>query len=239
MMRRRPIPKSRSYPDSSLRYTTILDGAVRVYPDGREVCQDSKDGWIEYKRRVKVMLHRQGGRCCLCNKPLALGNATFEHQRRRGMGAALPSRTGRQLKLTELTGPPPPTETSMRSRPHEEKLLVIYCHNLSQHLYKFLTFGIRISDSNQMRSVNQRLFPRHAILRRINHDKTIITQRNFLSVGKFRIAPVNLRQPLSFLAQAWRLFRVPPAERTAPKMLHRTPAATFFAHFFSPVWYGV
>lgn len=88
MIRRRPIPKSRSYPDSSLRYTTILDGAVRVYPDGREVCQDSKAGWIEYKRRVSVMVQRQGRHCCLCSRPLALGNATFEHQRRRGMGAA-------------------------------------------------------------------------------------------------------------------------------------------------------
>jgi len=49
---------------------------------------DNKAGWIEYKRRVSVMVQRQGRRCCLCEKPLALGNATFEHQRRRGMGAA-------------------------------------------------------------------------------------------------------------------------------------------------------
>lgn len=86
--RQRPILKNRPKPESSLRYTPILDGAVLVYPDGREVCVNSKAGWIEYKRRVKVMLQRQGGRCCLCNRPLALGNATFEHQRRRGMGAA-------------------------------------------------------------------------------------------------------------------------------------------------------
>jgi len=56
--------------------------------DGREVCVDSKAGWLEYKRRVKVMLQRPGGRCCPCGKSLALGSATFEHQRRRGMGAA-------------------------------------------------------------------------------------------------------------------------------------------------------
>ena len=87
-LRRRPILKSRPKPENSLRYTTILDGAVLVYPDGREVCVDSKAGWLEYKRRVKVMLQRQGGRCCLCKRALALGNATFEHQRRRGMGAA-------------------------------------------------------------------------------------------------------------------------------------------------------
>lgn len=88
MIRRRPLPRFRSYPDASLRYQMILDGAVRVYADGREVCQNSKAGWLEYNRRVKLMWERQGRRCSLCNRPLALGNATFEHQRRRGMGAA-------------------------------------------------------------------------------------------------------------------------------------------------------
>jgi len=88
MFRRRPIPRSRDYPAESLRYRTIMDGAVRVHPDGREVCQDCADGWREYKRRVKLMWERQGRRCCDCGRPLALLNATFEHQRRRGMGAA-------------------------------------------------------------------------------------------------------------------------------------------------------
>ena len=88
MIRRRPIPRSRDYPAESLRYTTILNGAVRVYPDGREVCQDSPAGWREYKRRVGVMVERQRHRCSLCRGRLSLGNATFEHQRRRGMGAA-------------------------------------------------------------------------------------------------------------------------------------------------------
>lgn len=40
------------------------------------------------QRRVKVMWLRQEGRCSLCGRPVALGNATFEHQRRRGLGAA-------------------------------------------------------------------------------------------------------------------------------------------------------
>jgi len=93
MIRRRPIPRFRPYPESSLRYDSILDGAVRVYRNAqgdvvREVCQNSKAGWLEYNRRVKVMVERQVRRCCLCNRPLALANATFEHQRRRGMGAA-------------------------------------------------------------------------------------------------------------------------------------------------------
>jgi len=88
MFRRRPINRVAVKPEQSLRYETILGGAVRVYRDGREVCQDSSAGWREYKRRVEAMLLRQGGRCCLCGRPLSLANATFEHQRRRGMGAA-------------------------------------------------------------------------------------------------------------------------------------------------------
>ena len=88
MIRRRPMPRKRDYPQESLRYQTSLDGSYRIYPDGREVCVDSVPGWKEYRRRVKVMLLRQDGRCALCGRPLALGNATFEHQRRRGMGAA-------------------------------------------------------------------------------------------------------------------------------------------------------
>jgi hypothetical protein len=93
LIRRRPIPRSAYHwkpepKSSSLRFTLILNGAVRVYPDGREVCQDSPAGWKEYKRRVEAMLLRQRGRCCLCGKRLALSLATFEHQRRRGMGAA-------------------------------------------------------------------------------------------------------------------------------------------------------
>jgi hypothetical protein len=88
MIRRRPIPKSRSFPEVSQHFELILDGAVRRYRDGREVCQDSPAGWREYKRRVSVMVERQNFRCCLCKRRLSLGNATFEHQRRRGMGAA-------------------------------------------------------------------------------------------------------------------------------------------------------
>jgi len=86
--RRRPIPRFKLRPEFSQHYETILDGAVRRYSDGREVCQDSPAGWKEYKRRVGVMVQRQDRLCSLCNKRLSLAQATFEHQRRRGMGAA-------------------------------------------------------------------------------------------------------------------------------------------------------
>jgi hypothetical protein len=36
---------------------------------------------------VEVMVHRQNHRCSLCERQLWVGSATFEHQRRRGMGA--------------------------------------------------------------------------------------------------------------------------------------------------------
>lgn len=94
MIRRRPIPRSayswqpRPKPVNSLRYETIMAGAVRVYPDGREVCNDCPKGWKEYRRRVGVMVRRQNHRCCLCTDRLSLVEATFEHQRRRGMHAA-------------------------------------------------------------------------------------------------------------------------------------------------------
>jgi len=94
MIRRRPIPRSayswQPEPKGpSLRYELILNGAVRKYPDGREVCQDSPLGWREYKRRLDIMLSRQGRICCPCDKRIrSMEDATFEHQRRRGMGAA-------------------------------------------------------------------------------------------------------------------------------------------------------
>jgi len=88
-------------PEFSQHYETILDGAVLKYRDGREICQDSSAGWHEYKRRVEAMLLRQEGRCCLCKKRLALNQATFEHQRRRGLGAAWP-----QDKIWDADGNP-------------------------------------------------------------------------------------------------------------------------------------
>jgi len=73
---------------SSLRYELILDGAVIKYSDGREICQPNAAGWREYARRVEVMVIRQNFRCSLCNRRITKSTATFEHQRRRGMGAA-------------------------------------------------------------------------------------------------------------------------------------------------------
>lgn len=93
--RRRPIPKGdyhwRRAPkkENILYFALTCDGAVRQYRDGREVCQDSPAGWREYNRRLDIMLDRQQWICCLCpDRIRSRSDATFEHQRRRGMGAA-------------------------------------------------------------------------------------------------------------------------------------------------------
>jgi hypothetical protein len=89
MIRRRPIPRSRPKPEHSLRYRTSPDGAVRVYPDGREVCQENATGRREYLRRVETMVQRQNFRCPACKRKLSLFQATFDHfPVKRGMGAA-------------------------------------------------------------------------------------------------------------------------------------------------------
>lgn len=88
MIRRKPISHTRVYPEQSLRYEVILGGAVRVYPDGREVCQDNAAGRRLYASRVQEMVQRQNFRCGLCNRRLTLSGATFDHNPRRKMGSA-------------------------------------------------------------------------------------------------------------------------------------------------------
>ena len=67
--------------------------AVKVYRSGREVCDLSTvAGSREYRNRIRLMLERQHGRCCLggyipeCPGPLYLDQATFDHETPRGHG---------------------------------------------------------------------------------------------------------------------------------------------------------
>lgn len=63
---------------------------VRIFAGGREVCNMlTAAGKAEYRRRVAEMWERQGKRCCLCLKPLALEEATFEHEWGRGIGGGV------------------------------------------------------------------------------------------------------------------------------------------------------
>lgn len=61
--------------------------AVITYPGGREICNPvTAEGIAEYRGRVAKMHKRQTGLCCNCRKPLALSEATFEHEDGRGGG---------------------------------------------------------------------------------------------------------------------------------------------------------
>ena len=71
---------------------------VKVFPDGREVCEtcldhpEGSEGRAESKRRKEAMWERQKGICCLygflpqCPGKLRLKDCTFEHEDGRGGG---------------------------------------------------------------------------------------------------------------------------------------------------------
>ena len=93
-----PNPKRSNYrwrrkskKTDSLRYESILGGAVLKYHDGRETCQPSPAGAREYRRRIEAMAQRQELICCICKDPkniLLPWNMTFEHENLRGLGGA-------------------------------------------------------------------------------------------------------------------------------------------------------
>src|SRR4051812_40334634 len=68
-----------------MRYEVILDGAVRKYPDGREICQNNAKGLAEYRRRTQEMTEQQNWKCCLCGKDMC-STMTFDHFNGRGAG---------------------------------------------------------------------------------------------------------------------------------------------------------
>lgn len=60
--------------------------AVKVMPDGREICLPTKAGKEEYLRRTIQMWRRQDQRCALCGELIYY--PTFDHETPRGMGSA-------------------------------------------------------------------------------------------------------------------------------------------------------
>jgi len=61
--------------------------AVRVFRDGREVCDLTiKAGRDEYEHRKWLMWDRQARKCCLCGQPLSRAEMMFEHWDGRGHG---------------------------------------------------------------------------------------------------------------------------------------------------------
>jgi hypothetical protein len=72
--------------------TMAMHGVI-LYPNGRQKCDRSRAGRMEYKRRTALMWDRQKGFCGLqispdCPGKITLEQATFEHQDGRGMGGA-------------------------------------------------------------------------------------------------------------------------------------------------------
>jgi 5-methylcytosine-specific restriction endonuclease McrA len=62
--------------------------AVKIFPDGREVCQDSAAGKREYYRRADEVWERYGKCCWLCGKSLDRGAMAVDHIRPKGTNSA-------------------------------------------------------------------------------------------------------------------------------------------------------
>jgi len=66
-----------------------LTVSTKIFPDGREVCRNTKQGKSEYIRRREQMYERDRGVCCLCGELIrSVDEATFEHKGGRGMGGS-------------------------------------------------------------------------------------------------------------------------------------------------------
>jgi hypothetical protein len=76
------LPKPKDAPGRRRKPGT----AFKVYDDGREVCLPTPSGRREYQSRIEQMWYRDHGICCICNQPVPLAEATFEHKKGRGMG---------------------------------------------------------------------------------------------------------------------------------------------------------
>lgn len=63
-------------------------GAVRKFPDGREVCTETLAGKTEYKFRRTLMHERQHHICPLCGRYLEEYLTTFDHESGRGLGGS-------------------------------------------------------------------------------------------------------------------------------------------------------
>lgn len=67
-MKRRPIP------------------VFEVTDDGKEICSNTPKGRAEYRNRTLAMAERQGWVCRWCEKPMRLGDVSFEHDNGRTKG---------------------------------------------------------------------------------------------------------------------------------------------------------
>jgi hypothetical protein len=85
LKRHTPLPRTAKM---RAKRTSKLQVAVKVFPDGRQVCQNNRAGRVEYARRRTEMWWRDLGICCICHTFVPFFEATFEHKDGRGMGGA-------------------------------------------------------------------------------------------------------------------------------------------------------
>jgi len=73
--------------------TPVIDGAYKLFPDGRQVCLPNAAGRRLYRARTLEMASRQNFICPKCSQRMTpeigfVNSATFEHGDLRGMGGA-------------------------------------------------------------------------------------------------------------------------------------------------------
>lgn len=87
IIRRTPVlPKG----DKPNKYFAAESLAVKIYPDGREVCQDNAEGKRKYSQATEKMSIRQWEVCAICGLPFAPWlQPTFDHQDGRGMNGSI------------------------------------------------------------------------------------------------------------------------------------------------------
>lgn len=62
--------------------------AVHVFPDGREVCQNSVAGKLEYRARTIKRAQEQAWLCRICFLPMNILDVTLDHEDGRGMNGS-------------------------------------------------------------------------------------------------------------------------------------------------------
>lgn len=65
-----------------------IEGGVRIYPDLREVCQETTAGKREYARRRAHASFLQSHLCAICEEYMPEDDRTLDHKQPRGMGGA-------------------------------------------------------------------------------------------------------------------------------------------------------
>lgn len=67
----------------SMRPKAMTPEAFEIMPDGRQICNETPAGRIEYRARTLFMRKRQGDLCRWCGMWMHKDETTFDHDSRR------------------------------------------------------------------------------------------------------------------------------------------------------------